>query len=477
MTIGSIITNGKRLGRIKQFGIATALFAAGVLTVLAVTNASTANAANTCDKVNVVYCGVPSIAQFQAIYKSNKSGHDSSPTIKHDYTDLHTIYGAFGVTPQLVASMDSSNTKTGVVHRDGRVEIGGKVVGTDAMVAARFSVSGSTHIAGTNAYIRHTTDSFLLESRTVLIRFDDNGKMLFAIETDCGNPIMAKPVVPIMSCDLLQMINQANRTTFTFKTTATAKNGALVTAYGFDFGDGQTKTSNSATATHTYAKPGNYTIKASVTVTANGMTKTITAPKCNTTVTVKPEAPKPVYACTALDARKLKDNQYEFTAAAQVAGGATLRNADFTFGDGQSAQGIKPKDATHVTIPHEYAKEGSYIIVATLHFNVGQEVKDVKCQKQITINADVCAINPSLPKNSPDCKPCALNPNLPFNSPDCKPPTTPPATPPATPTPPELPSTGLTDAVGSSVGFGGIVAAGSYYVRTRRDLLATMFKR
>ena len=285
----------------KSLIVAAATLVLGAAATFGVITAQKSNAANSCDKVNVVYCGTHSIDDFKAAYNSNKSGHASSPTVKKDYTDLKKIYAAFGITESSVNSMNSSNTVVGTVYRDGRVVVNGKVVATDAKVAARFEANNSTPIAGTNAYTRYTKDDFKDDSAKAYVRIE-NGKMVYAILIDCGNPVTGTPPPtppkPEASyvCDVLRISKQVNRTTYEFEVQGSAKN-ADITGYKFDFGDGKTgsvaSNQQKATTNHEYAKAGTYTVKATLVVKADGKTKESQTADCKVKVGVKSEECKP----------------------------------------------------------------------------------------------------------------------------------------------------------------------------------------
>lgn len=158
----------------------------------------TVSASSNCDKVNIVYCGTTggntdaAIKSFQSVYASNKSGHANSPTVQKDYTDLKTIYAWAGADAATVAGMNSTNTKLGTLYKDGRIVVDGKTVATDAWVTARFTDgTGFTKIAD-GVWARKTTTSFANASAQVLVTMKD-GKMVFAVMTECGNAVKATP--------------------------------------------------------------------------------------------------------------------------------------------------------------------------------------------------------------------------------------------------------------------------------------------
>jgi len=176
--------------------VATGLFL-GVLGASSFTNLISNNSAMaaSCDKVNIVYCGLDGnyVTSFQNYYTKNVSGHKASPTVQKDYTDLQTVYKWAGVTPSIVEGMNSTNTKVGTLYKDGHIVVDGKTVGTDAWVSARFTNgAGFTQVAG-NVYARKTTTSFENATAKVIV-YMQNDQMVFAVMTDCANAVKATPV-------------------------------------------------------------------------------------------------------------------------------------------------------------------------------------------------------------------------------------------------------------------------------------------
>src|SRR5665213_1444115 len=115
-----------KLKRLSRRTITAGIVAAAVIGVgLVATRSTTVEAATSCDKVNVIYCGLNAtslsseISSFKTDYDTNVSGHASSPTIKHDYHDVQTIFNAVGASKTLVDSMTTSNTVVGAVQRNG----------------------------------------------------------------------------------------------------------------------------------------------------------------------------------------------------------------------------------------------------------------------------------------------------------------------------------------------------------------------
>ncbi|HVS79062.1 MAG TPA: PKD domain-containing protein [Candidatus Saccharimonadales bacterium] len=87
---------------------------------------------------------------------------------------------------------------------------------------------------------------------------------------------------PVYSCDALHVTSEGNRA-YNYSVDATAKNGATITGYSFDFGDGNVVDSANNTASHTYVKDGTYTATATVKFNVGDSQKTV---NCSQTITV-----------------------------------------------------------------------------------------------------------------------------------------------------------------------------------------------
>lgn len=442
--------NHLRFAKTSKLLVASAfvLLGSGVVAFNAITASQQAAAAGLprdCDSNSIIYCGATTKEEFVQKYNQNATG------------DLKAVYEHFGLSPSELGRFQST-AKMGTVYKDGRVVVDGKVVGTNARSIGRHNMPGSTpiNIGGQTYYMRPNTSAF--QSPSIQGHVMMNGdKVEFIALTSCGNGVIVDQ--PEYQCDMLES-RQVDRDTFQFSSKVTAKNGAKLTKVVYEFGDGQKveKTSATEVVTHNYAKPGNYTAKVTAYFDVNGQTKTHTSAECTKPVEVKPA---PAYECSGLIAKKITRTKYEFTATSTVSGGAVLKDASFSFGDSQTAEGIKPKEANKVVIEHDYAKEGTYTITATLNFTVAEGVKSAKCETKITVAPEDCKSNP----NRPECQPKECKPGIPEGDARCE------------ETPPELPSTGPAEMIGSALGLGGIVTAGGYYLRSRRDLMSVVFKR
>lgn len=269
-------------------------------------------------------------------------------------------------------------------------------------------------------------------------------------------------------CQTLE-VTPVDRTTFQFTSGLDTLGGGNIEKVVYSFGDGTTaeKTSSTEAVSHQYTHEGTFTAQVTIFLRINGELRELTGANCIKPIEVQPAPPTPSFECTALTAKAIGHNKYNFTATSEVKDGPVLANASFDFGDGQTASSIKPSSDQTATIDHQYAKAGNYKATATLSFTVGDEVKSAACATTVVVNPEVCAFNPSMVADSPDCK-APVPPQNP------QPPVVPPAPAPvakvAAPLPKELPSTGPTDLASGGLGIGSIVGAGTYYLRSRRNL-------
>lgn len=294
---------------------------------------------------------------------------------------------------------------------------------------------------------------------------------------------------PVYKCDSLTK-TKIDRTNYKFTGKATAKDGATIVNYTFNFGDGKSvTTTNPVDVMYEYAKEGTYTVKMSVTVKVAGSNKTVSGPNCETTVIVEkpPVVVKPVYTCDSLTATKISRTTFNFTGKATAKNGATIVNYTFNFGDGKSATVTNPTDVEHI-----YAKEGTYTVKMSVTVKVDGSNKTISgpnCEVKVTVEKppvnkiEVCDLDSKkvitinekdfdAKKHSKDLNDCKEKPpvtppvencpvpgkeHLPKDSKDC-------VENPVT----ELPTTGAGSDILAMIGAGSLIAAASYYVASRR---------
>lgn len=328
-----------------------------------------------CDSNAIIYCGATSTSSLASKYKANKTG------------DLDNIYRAYGLSDSDLLNA-GSRAKMGKVYKDGRVTVGNETVATGAKTIGRHYMKGSSTktIGGKKYYERTPSVSFGSSYIVAFVFFNSKGEFKAAIITSCGNPVTAKPKPkPAYACNSLTA-TKINRTEYSFTASASAKNGATITGYTFDFGDGKKTTTTSKTVKHAYAKEGAYTAKLTVNVKVGSSKKTVTAAKCVVKITVAPEPPKPEYSCDSLKKNQISRAEYSFDGKATAKNGAIIENYTFDFGDGQT------KTVTNATgVKHTYAKEGTYKVKMTANVKVNGETKQAtgpQCETEVTVEAE-----------------------------------------------------------------------------------------
>ena len=357
-----------------------------------------------CNSFNVVYCGTHSMSELQTAYSR---------------TEIKELYKEWYVTETMVQG--GSNMREGVVDANGNITVDGRVVATNAITVQ--SKAGtrqpqpqrSYKTSNGYTYYQYTTGQSFVDgpkSYNIYAWFDNNGSFITGVIKDCGNPVWGNPTTPpakpALTCDALQ-VTEISRNTFKFSVKATAKGGASITSYTYNFGDSNIKTTNSSEIQYTYAQEGNYTVTITVNGKETGEVKRQN-PNCQKTVTVKPE-PK-IVVC------ELKTNKYP----------VEIKESEFD-------------KSKHSKNPNDCKEAPAKIKICVI------EKKEIREIKQEEYNES---------KYTTDLSKCQETPT----------PNTP-----STPTPsPELPKTGASDAIMSALGLGGLTTATIAYIASRRQM-------
>lgn len=387
------------MDKFKKIGIAISL---GFAMLGGIWLASPSQAAG-CNSFNVVYCGTHSMSELQTAYSR---------------TEIKELYKEWYVTETMVQG--GSNMREGVVDANGNITVDGRVVATNAITVQ--SKAGtrqpqpqrSYKTSNGYTYYQYTTGQSFVDgpkSYNVYAWFDNNGSFITGVIKDCGNPVWGNPttppVKPALTCDALQ-VTEISRNTFKFSVKATAKGGASITSYTYNFGDNNIKTTNSSEIQYTYAKEGNYTVTITVNGKETGEVKRQN-PNCQKTVTVKPE-PKMIVC-------DLNTKKYP----------TEIKESEFD-------------KSKHSKNPNDCKEAPAKITVCVIEEGGRKYTKEIKKEE----------FNEKIHKTNLD---------------ECK------ETPTPTPTPsPELPKTGVSDAIMSALGLGGLTAATIAYIASRRQM-------
>ncbi|MCA9327910.1 PKD domain-containing protein, partial [Candidatus Saccharibacteria bacterium] len=339
--------------------------------------------AQSCDKVNIIYCGLNGssasgyISSLRNIYNNNKDTYGN--------TDIKAVMRWSGFTDAKIKGMNTGNTKVGTLYRNGDIKVGGKLVANNTWVSARFGAgqAGFKHVEG-NVWARLTTTSFANPSVPVLIHYNADGVPDAGVMVHCGNALQFHPTVPpkpSLVCDNLSkdVVEGSMRRTYTFTAQASAKH-TTITNYVFNFGDGKSQTVNTSkekatTKEHTYAPGKTYT--ATVTVNSKDV-KGVTSKDCKISVVV----PKASLSCDLLTATPTAtENEFKLTAKASAAN-TVITGYDFSFGDGSNDQRVAT-DKKQASVTHTYAAGKTY--TATVNVD-SKDIKNVTSKKcKVTI--------------------------------------------------------------------------------------------
>lgn len=384
---------------------------------------------------------------------------------------MQSVYKHYGISRTDLTGK-TSDIKHGTIYQDGRVVVDGKTVATDAYSVSRtafndkngnapkkLTIDGTTYYEGPNMSIfTRTVDAYVLYR---------DGKFYRAIISSCSNPVVATPnkppkiepkEEPAYSCDLLEA-KMLSRFRYEFDAKATAKNGAKIINYTYDFGDGNKRTQDENTI-YTYKYAGTYTAKVTVNVDVDGKKKTDTNTNCEVTIRIEEEEKEqPIYRCENLRALPVlgRERTYGYTLTYTAENGAKLDRVVYNFGDGQTRE-FSENDAKNVQ--YQYDSADSYTTTATLYFDIDQDGK-------ITEESDSCTAKVSITKKTEVCE---YNKNLDKDDEDCKEPEE------VEPTQ-ELPKTGLSEFLMATSGLGSLSAGGYYWNISRKHLKKTLLSK
>ena len=424
-----------------------------------------------CNANAVAWCGSASASDLINKY-NNGDGHNSAASIQN-------IYNCVGITSADVHAMTGG--ANGYVTNTGDVYLGGQLVATGAITGGRQDIGGGAstphNCNGTTFWERPPQVSFQNPQLAAMVVMK-NGVFQYAILVSCDNAVIATPIIPNYTCDMLNATPVTDKLNmYNFTSHVTFGNGAVFDKVVYDFGDGSAPVSTLGTGdliSHTYTKPGTWTAKVTAYFTLPGGTVVATTPGGNCVRSISVKAP--VLSCVYLQGLPDQNNKlsYAFTLKADAENGATFTSVDFDFGDGNSQMGIKPGTGNNVliaTTPHTYSKAGTYTVIPTLHFTTPTGNQTVvgagNCVAHITPTPPPppCTQGGTPAPGSPQCQPpCSSSTSIPATgSPECTPPTTPPTTPSAT-----LVNTGAGNVIGLFAGTSVLGAAAHFFVQKRR---------
>ena len=474
-------------------------FAMGLIAFASIAGGSLAYAqsayAASCDKVNIVYCGL-SGSNAQGYINSMKSHWNNN-----NPADFRQIAQWGGWTGSVVANMNTNNTKVGTLNANtGAITVGGRVVGTNTHMSARFNGGRGFYPVKSGVWARPITVNHARSSYQVVITFNAQGKAIAGIAVECGNIIKFTPPPPppapkpVLTCTNLRQEKVAG-TESTWKFTATAaKKNTTIKNFEFKFGDGKTErvaTSNTqASVRHTFTQPGKkYTVRAFV----NGADqKDVTGPNCVVTVrTAKtpPPPPPPVETPSVVITKEVSKEEVaineQFTYTLKVANNGNLNLTNVVVSDNAPdlvefvsapVGNLTPKTWNTTIASLKIGETVTFTIIAKAT-GESDNIVNTACvdAPEVPGTPDDCdevpvtvppkptpECKPGIPVGSPECEeaPEECKPGIPVGSPECE--EQPPVV--ITPTtPPTLPNTGAGSTI-ATILLVTLASAAAHYV-------------
>lgn len=155
----------------------------GILVVIPLSKSGNADALSIstvkdCDSYSIIYCGVQSTSDIKSEY--GRSAY------------IADVFKYFTISSNDIDTINKTSVK-GTVYDNGNVSVNGKVVATNAVTAARKSVTSKDKkvtYSGSTFYTRTIKSAWSHTSASAYVVMK-NGVFDYAILAPCGNPIIA----------------------------------------------------------------------------------------------------------------------------------------------------------------------------------------------------------------------------------------------------------------------------------------------
>ncbi len=388
-----------------------------------------ANASNASD---LIHGGVTSKSKLLEVYDRSAKGSG-------DYKD---ILDYVGITRAELADVESKSINSRDYGKDsdawkswGRVHRFSSAQGEVKHVIPRDS-GGTVTVYSRPLWLMDSLE-WTIKHGSTYEAFVGQSKKLgkFAILKGCGNLVLRKIPRPAPEGNFLSATCDVIKGN-AFDARDTKQNVKVYLYFNGPPGKGEKAgpiVANGTGNSFTYAVPAKYKTATSATkvwgvlVPLAGWNDTSVQFKNTATIPgncIKPQ-PTPTAACTSLQGRLIERNKYSLVASATTQNGATISGYIFTVKDatGNIVQTKQVNStATQVdsgTITLSAAEK--YTAQVVVKSSTG-DVSSDNCKTTLTVAApEMCALNPTLPKNSLDCKPCEENPQVWYNDAACTP--------------------------------------------------------
>lgn len=404
--VGQLGFYAKRLRKEEATRRLGLVFTALALVVQSLAVFSPPEAANAASAADFVRGGVSSPADFLRHYDRNSN-------------NIRDIFKSLGITRAEIA-----DTKTARIAEPGHYNWSMTSLYSHAQGQRSWTFDKASGGQGTVFYRPMTLTQQGGPIHTVFAGYSKTFGW-FAIKKDCGNLVTKVPPHapnPQAVCQGLT-VRPITSERFRFTARANKKDGAVIKKYRYEIRRaGEVVTTRSFASdqeTHSFiydqSQPGTY--HANVTVVTSVGEKS--GPDCRDSFVVDK---KPVAVCTGLNVTVSDRTIVSLRGSSRAANGASIKR--YVFSVSQNGNEIKQvvvssnkenvtAESFSLNTPGDYNVR--LVVVTSLGNKTGPE-----CTKPLTIaKPEVCAYNPSLPANSPDCQPCPDNPEIWFKDEDC----------------------------------------------------------
>lgn len=412
-----------------MFSALFALSMFGAATATAIQPAAV-NAA-TCDRVNIVYCGLEG-STLNGYMSSFKQKYTSGTDNGHN--DLKQVFRWAGATDAKVRDMDNTNTKMGTLYRNGDIIVNGQRVAHDSWVSARFTEGQGFVQIKEGVWARKTTTSFANAQVPVIVHFDANNEVDFAVMVDCGNAVKTtpvpqpKPTVECLSLNASKVAGNPRKYNFIARGAATR---TTIESYTFNFGDGERDTvrttDTTARTSHEYGQDGKE-FTATVEVKAKDISGAVTSRNCKVTVVTAKVEEKKDLACVSLSHRFVsgKERTVVLTARAEASNTTITRYVFNVSGSDafSKSQTVRTSEETATSDELLLDADGkSYTATVTVSSQDVADVTSGACKITFTtLNAEEC--KPGIPVGDERCKEQPrveeCKPGVPVGSAECE---------------------------------------------------------
>ncbi|MGK2896773.1 MAG: hypothetical protein ACSLEY_04220 [Candidatus Saccharimonadales bacterium] len=413
--VGQLSFYAKRLRREQVTRRLGLIFTAFALIVQSFAVFQPPEAANASSPADFVSGGVSSVDEFLKAYDNN--GHD-----------IKGLFNSLGITRAEIAA-----AKSGTVGKDGFYNWSMTSLYSNAQGQRAYTYY---HADGSSKTVYHRPMALTQEGRAPYPVFIGHSAKFgwFAIKMDCGNLITKKrppeDKLPTASCSNLNP-TLVDRTRVRFDAKADVPGGAKIKSYTFvvrnasgtaihtkEFASG----AESASYTYNQSKVGVYKVGVRVDTTV-GVQRDA---DCSANFTIAAPPRTPVAVCSRLGVIITNHTNIDMSGAVTTNGGATVSKYTFAVTD-ESGKTV----ATRSVATNELSTEadavtlkspGKYTARLAVATSLGDKTDPQDCVKQFTVaDPAVCAYNPALTPNHPDCQPCPSNPEIWIKDVECAP--------------------------------------------------------